>query len=318
MPDARNRNTSIETYFSRALARVVGGPITRSGVEAVIDAIAARKPKLAIGLGSVASDDVDYTAIYLACRSVGARLVYWLHDDPYEFDFNWKVVDRSDWIFTTDLASIPFYASSRVSHLPLAADRDFHVRHELLPTARRPFDAFFCGVAFPNRTKIIERLRGLLEKRRTEVLGDGWPPELSFCSNIRITQEQIREKYGQSKVVLNIGRQFNLANLRFEIVPSTPGPRTFEAAAAGCVQAVFLEGLEIFDYYKQGEEILHFSSVTDFARILERSQDAPDEMDAIARRARDRTVASHTYDHRAEQLISVLKYQGLLNQPAFV
>lgn len=259
-------------------------------------------------------DDIDYTAIARAARSVHAVLVYWLHDDPYEFDFNWKIEGRCDWIFTTDRASVDFYRSTNVSHLPLAADFDRHF-HKFVPLRDRVTDVFFCGVAYPNRRSIVSKLRDVLEGCRTAITGDGWDEKLSFCRNERIAPDALIEAYAAARIVLNIGRQFNIANRQFELVPSTPGPRTFEAAAAGCLQAVFIESCEIFDYFAHEIEILTFNTVGELSEIVERVRQDPDSLDCVALAAQERVRADHTFDRRAQTLLNMLHKEGLFSCP---
>jgi spore maturation protein CgeB len=288
--------------------------IYRSSIQTTLDAVLELKPSLVLGIGSIAMDDVDYAAIARAAGSVGSTLVYWLHDDPYEFDFNWKIQGQCDWIFTTDLASVDYYQSARVSHLPLAADQDRHFR-QFVPLRCRTTDIFFCGVAYPNRRAIISKIRNVLGSCQTLITGDGWDERLSFCRNERLASDALIEAYTSARIVLNIGRDFNIANRAFEIIASTPGPRTFEAAAAGCIQAVFMDSCQILDYFEHQTEIFSFSTVSEFSAIVDRVRQDPDGMDSVAIAAQNRVRAAHTFDHRAQTLLSVINREGLFNFP---
>lgn len=307
MPDHKNSTKSLEVSFSAALNRVARPAIIhRSPIETALDAILELKPRLVLGIGSVTLDDIDYAAITRATRSIGGKLVYWLFDDPYELDFNWKIDGRCDWIFTTDRASVDFHLSEGVSHLPLAADRDLHFR-DFVPISDRSTDVFFCGIAYPNRRAIVSKIRDVLSSNNTVICGDGWDTRLSFCRNERLPPEALIEAYTSARIVLNLGRNFNIANRNFEIMASTPGPRTFEAAAAGCLQVVFMDSCEILDYFDRETEILTFSTVSEFAEIVDRVKKDPDGMNRIALAARERVLISHTFDHRARRLLDVLE-----------
>ena len=311
-PLSKNLNPQIEESFVSAFRRIAPAWRThRCSVGNARDSILTTKPRLIVGVGSVAFDSVDYSAIWRAAKQVGAVLVYWMLDDPYEIDFKWKIEGKCDWIFTTDRASVDYYKSAEVSHLPLAADIITHFR-ELAPLPTRLTDVFFCGYAYPNRLAIINGLRELLEVRNTVIRGDGWNERLGFCKNERIDTRKIAEHYSSSKLVINLGREFNIANSRYHISPSTPGPRTFEAAAAGCVQAYFLDTTEIFDYFDKDEEIKVFSSVTEFSRIMDDICSAPEHFEKVAAAAQTRTKKFHTYDNRAKQLLAVLRGNGLI------
>jgi spore maturation protein CgeB len=313
LPDHLNSNRLIEESLTSALNRLEpGARIVRPSIEVVSDAILETRPLLVIGIGSIAFDSIDYAIIRRAATRVGARLVYWLLEDPYEFDFNWKIQQLCDWIFTTDRASIDYYDNESVSHLPLAADV---VRHfvETGSYNDRLVDVFFCGAAFPNRRSIISRLRHTLDKCNTMIRGVNWDDRLTFCKNDRIDPRRMAQYYASSKIALNIGRQLDIANARYEIVASTPGPRTFEAAAAGCVQAYFLDSSEIFEYYENKREIRVFNSVSEFDKLVEEMRDDPASFERISLAAQERTRASHTYDHRVKSMFAVLNKELQFN-----
>lgn len=311
MPDRLNSNKQIEAHVASAAARVlVGFRVISVGAALAEQAILELRPVFALGVGGVALDQVDLTAIARAARHVGASLAYWLHDDPYEFDFGWKLRGRCDWVFNTDRASIDLAGTDRTSHLPLAADRDLHIR-PLVPFGSRTTDVFFCGYAYPNRRAIIERLRDALSGYQTDICGAEWDESIAFCRNVRLAPDELIEAYTRSRLVLNIGRHFNIANRRFDIVASTPGPRTFEAAAAGCVQVAFLENCEMFDYFGVDREIVAFNSGGELRALLERLRTEPEVFEAIAAAAQARVLAEHTYDHRIETLVSTLETNGI-------
>jgi spore maturation protein CgeB len=103
---------------------------------------------------------------------------------------------------------------------------------------------------------------------------------------------------------LNVGRRFNLANRRYEIDSTTPGPRTFEAAMAGTVQSLYVEGLEIADYFDIGDEIILFDSPSELSAQIEALRAAPAERERLALRSQDRALRDHTYGNRAKELLS--------------
>lgn len=305
-PDEVNSNASIEAWVMRAAKRrLPSWRIVRADARRALAAIEATRPTLAIGVGGLAPDALDFSAMRRATRTAGAALAYWVLEDPYEFDFSWKISGLCDWIFTTDQGCVDHYDSPNVSHLPLAASLDDHFR-PLRPFTERSIDAFFCGVAYPNRAEIAHRLRNVLGRHKAEFRGTCWDEALPFCRNVRMTPGELSDAYASARIVLNLGRTHDIANRRYEIVASTPGPRTFEAAAAGCVQAAFTDMIGAIDYYDLGAELLMFGSVSEFASILERACDDPSAFDKIAAAAQVRTRENHTYDHRVATLLSTL------------
>jgi spore maturation protein CgeB len=317
LPAKLNTNGLIARHVANATRRVLPRlEVIESSVTAAAALIDARRPMLAIGIGSAAMGSVSFEEIAYAAKRVNAPLVYWLHDDPYEFDYSWRLNGLADWIFTNDKTSLFHYGTEFVSHLPLAASLDDHFR-SFIPIALRPINIFFCGYAYPNRNMVVYRLRHLLRQWSALILGDGWDPSLEFCVNRRLTAEEISEHYSISKLTLNIGRVFNIANQQYEIVPSTPGPRTFEAAAAGALQCCFVDSTEIFEYFEEEKEILTFSSVQDLSTIITQIIAHPDKFSAIASASQQRVRRDHTYDRRVETILSVLKTQTIADLDAF-
>jgi len=94
-----------------------------------------------------------------------------------------------------------------------------------------------------------------------------------------------------------------LANDRYKLDPSTPGPRTFEAAMAGSAQIYFVESLEVEEYYADGKEILLVDDVKDLKQILVNYLDAPQDILAIGKAAQARTLQQHTYKHRVSHIL---------------
>jgi spore maturation protein CgeB len=309
-----NMNPDIPRYVVSALRRVLGPEIhviEASSADAR-DMITSMRPGLALGIGSAARGETDFAGVWRASRRSGTALAYWLHDEPYEFDFAWRVQERCDWLFVNDRASTDYYRQQAVAHLPLAASLDHHFR-ALTPLAERRVDVFFCGYGYGNRCELLGRLQRSLAAVKTQVFGAAWPTELAFCHNRRLSGAEITAGYGDARITLNIGRHHNLANRRLEIVASTPGPRTFEGAAAGALQVMFLEGLEVSDSYRLGHEILAFNNVGEFEAILDDVLARPGYYDRVVEAAQDRTRRHHTYDARVSSLLATLTAANLIS-----
>lgn len=306
----KDTNSAINTSIFEAMCRVCPNDrVVRVSSSTIVDAIEDHRPRLVVGLGSIVHDHLNYAAIYRAAKTVGATLAYWLFDEPYERDFDWKLGGRADWIFTVDRNSSWFWETDRVVHLPLAADPNRH-RRDFVPLAEREIDLFFCGVAYPNRRDLVAKLRHTLSRHDSVIRGDGWDENLKFCRNQRIPNAEMPDYFARSRIVLNIGRQFNIANRLAELVPSTPGPRTFEAAAAGVVQMTFIETMEIFDLFEPGREVIGFNSVDEFDALVDGILADPAAYDAVALAAQVRVLNEHTYDHRCRSLIDALSSAG--------
>lgn len=305
-PDILNSNSYINQYAAAGFREAAPErSVSVEPFDQLEDAIRRTKPELLLLLASCLPAEAHYGRIRHACDKAGVRLAFWLLDDPYEFDAGIKAASVADVIFVSDRwASWHYIAPCPVHHLPLAASPEVHLR----PVHRRGGpDVFFCGVAFDNRTRLLNDLKPALMRAETVVLGAGWDTNaLPFARNLRIGNDTMASCYNGARLVINVGRRLNLANRTLNLAPATPGPRTFEAAMAGAAQAYFVDGLEIEDYFEAGREVLLFDTATDFERILEQVQDEPEHSLDIGRAAQQRCLAEHTYTHRARRILDVV------------
>jgi len=306
-PDVTNRNTTLRSYVIEGFVQLLGvDNVRQTPLDYAPEIVKEYKPNFVLCFGSCMPDTVNYSELVNACHGSGSKLVFWLHDDPYEFDYNYKVIDIADFIFTNDRWSMIHYNHDKTFHLPLAASKNTHFR----PLNRKKeVDIFFCGVAFPNRIRLVNDLQSVMDKYNSRIFGDGWlENSMQFPKNIRLDNSELPDHYSKSLITLNMGRDFHYANDRYKLDPSTPGPRTFEAAMAGTVQLYFVESLEIEDYYQPGTEILLFNSVAEFGRIVEDLMSDNKKCLEIASAAQSRTIECHTYYHRAKSMMQIINH----------
>ncbi len=113
--------------------------------------------------------------------------------------------------------------------------------------------------------------------------------------------------YAGARFTLNVTRQAMVA------AGWSPSVRLFEAAAAGVpIISDDWPGLEQF--FRHGEEILIAQTTDDVVRWLSRSTEARRRL--IAEAARNRVLAEHTADRRAEQLERYLVEAGAKSRSA--
>jgi spore maturation protein CgeB len=305
-PDNENRNVTLRTYVAEGFQQLLGSKnVCEVSLEQAPQFAWRHKPNLVLCFGSCMPDDASYMELRQFCDATGALLAFWLHDDPYEFDFAYRAVAVADVVFSNDKWASLHYNHPRVHHMPLAASRSAHWRP---PTSSKDFEIFFCGVAFPNRIRLVSDLKAVLSKHRTSILGDQWPTgQLPFARNRRLRNDQLSTHYSRSLVTLNMGRDFHYANDRFKLEPSTPGPRTFEAAMAGTTQLYFVESLEIEEYYAPQREIVLYDSVAEFERIVAMLIQDRATCFAIAMAAQERTLSDHTYRNRAQAIMDAVR-----------
>jgi spore maturation protein CgeB len=306
-PDRVNRNAGLRGLVAEGFAEFLGDHrVLNVPPEAAGPRIKISRPRLVLVFGSCLPDQCEFSGLRRACDDAGCPLAFWLHDDPYEFDAAAKVVRIADHIFTNDRWAAEHYHRENVWHLPLAASARAHTaRLGAKPSTQR--DVFFCGVAYPGRLRMLKDLSAVLDRAHTEVFGEGWDTDvLRFCKNDRLQPEQLPEYYASSAIVLNLGRDFYYANRKYQLAPSTPGPRTFEAAMAGACQFFFVDSLEILDYFNADKEIVLFNDPTEFEARLKELLNDVERRKQIGNAARTRCLREHTYTARARQILERL------------
>ena len=143
---------------------------------------------------------------------------------------------------------------------------------------------------------LIEPARRLAHGRFV-VAGPQYPPEVAWPDNVERIEHLAPDRhprfYAQQRFALNLTRAAMVE------AGWSPSVRLFEAAACGVpVISDWWEGLG--EFFEPGAEIVVAESSDD---VVEALQDIPaDDAHAIGAAARDRVLAEHTPEQRAEQL----------------
>lgn len=284
--------------------------VTAVHISGAAASIAHLKPTIVFAIGSYLPESTYFGEVCREAKKIGAITVFWATEDPYEQDANYRIADDFDVIFSCDRWGHNFYLRNQVYHLPLAASRKLHYA-PLTGEAERTIDVLFCGVAFTSRKDIVRTLMPTLRQLNVRIIGPGWGEFGIGFSDARIEKNQLVELYQRSKIVLNLGRSLHFENKRFMISPSTPGPRTFEAAAAGAFQIFHEDTYELRRYYHE-KEIPSFSNKRDFDGLIKDYLEQPEKRAQATRGAQERTLNEHTYGHRVRNVVDILQQQGFM------
>lgn len=128
-----------------------------------------------------------------------------------------------------------------------------------------------------------------------------YPPETVALPNVRLHPHVAPPDhpafYGSSRLTLNVTRAAMAA------LGHCPSGRLFEAAACGVpIVTDAWEGLSAF--FEPDREILVVRETSDVEAAVALS---PEQLAAIAGRARERTLAAHTARHRAIELVELIE-----------
>jgi spore maturation protein CgeB len=176
-------------------------------------------------------------------------------------------------------------------------------RHRAVPSEAR-FEAAlsYLGTYAADRQPALQQLFIEVAQRRPDLRfligGSGYPEAFPWSRNIwfahHVTPAEHPAFFCSSRLTLNVTRR-DMADFGW-----CPSGRLFEAAACGAaVISDRWEGLDAF--FEPGREILVADDTEDVLAALSRT-----DIPHIAEAARRRTLAEHTSDHRASELLRML------------
>ncbi|MGJ6980387.1 CgeB family protein [Aestuariimicrobium soli] len=234
-------------------------------------------------------------------RTLGARPAMWLYDelrrthhDPSTIG-SWAAIAT----YSADDAADLRRAGVPAEHVPLAFDPT------LTPDPSRVtgVPAFtFIGARYGRREEYLRAL-----------MAAGMPVR-AFGRDWSSHPVDLARTFRASPVGLPWGRDLPLADA-YRVMAGSVATlnvhgdqdgftmRTFEAAGVGAVQLV--DRPDVADLYEPGSEVLVFTDPDELARLARDVLASSDRMAALREAARRRTLAEHTFGHRARRLASL-------------
>ena len=193
--------------------------------------------------------------------------------------------------------------------VPLYGWVDPAIHHPVPPQPHYAGLISYLGTYAADRQAALEALFLAPARRRPQsrfvIGGAQYPRDFPWSDNIFFVRHlppvEHAAFYCSSALTLNITRA---AMARMGWCPSG---RLFEAASCGVpVLSDWWDGLDAF--FEPGREILIAHGTDDALAALDRS---PEELRAIARRARERMLAEHTASHRARAMLAAFADAGV-------
>jgi spore maturation protein CgeB len=188
---------------------------------------------------------------------------------------------------------------------PLYGHVDPQVHRPVTPKEHYRSDLSYLGTYSADRQDAVTAL--MIEpacrspQRRFLIGGAQYPQDFPWCPNLffvrHLPPSEHPAFFSSSRLTLNVTRRA-MADLGW-----CPSGRLFEAAACGtAIVSDVWQGLESF--FTPGHEIFAAESTDDVMAVLALSDN---EVQRVATAARDRTLAEHTSEHRARDLIALLE-----------
>lgn len=251
-------------------------------------------------------------------RQSGVKSAVWMTEDPYYMDWTAPLIAYFDYIFTIDQAALEHYRTlghPHVYHLPLGTDP---VLFSPSPVSGE-FTSDLClvGVPYSNRIEVIEWLLAGT-RYHIQLVGRGWSryvqqwnPE--FRDKIGLVNAWVRPEtaanyYNGAKIVLNIHRLHdekynrNRAGVRAVSINN----RTFDAAACAAFQLTD-DKPGLSGHFAAGQEIVSYRDKNDLLQKLHFYIAHEEERRLIADAARQRVLTAHTFEHRIQQLLTIIQ-----------
>jgi spore maturation protein CgeB len=246
-------------------------------------------------------------------RSLGAKTVLWLVEDPYEIDLHrGEMVDSYDVVFTNERQAVTEYQHPRAYYLPWCCNPEVHRR--LSVTKQYQSDLCFVGMGFPNRLLIINALAPLLKRLNVKLIGEWnrWgevhPDLRKFVLPVVNNFYEVQKYFNGAKINLNIHRdpvEPPSGNSK-GVGATSPNDRAFALAGCGAFQIVDSTRPDLLKCFEDEKEIIRFSNPDDLAKKIEYYLARPGLRGKIGDAAQKRAYGEHTYKHRFVEMFGKL------------
>lgn len=231
-------------------------------------------------------------------RTLGCQMILWELNNSFYRGHEAECLPLYDHVFVLDSYMIPVLrvaGAQNVHHLSACADPKEHFPMDLSPSDQLRYGADICfiGSAYAERTKLLSQLVDY----NLRVYGAGWEsvdPALAHCVWREPVLDSTKVKiFSASRMSINLHGSHMINGENF---------RVFEVAACRRVSFSAYKS-DLVQLLEPGSEVILFEDVGDLRAKIDYYLAHPDELEAIGSAARQRVLAEHTYDHRAQTIM---------------
>lgn len=240
--------------------------------------------------------------------------VLWLTEDPYYIDRSLEKIPYFDFIFTIDAGALEYYKKvgfRNIYFLPLATNPAIY--HDISPLKYRQYcDLCMVGYPYPERVKLIKLL--LKETNFTiSLVGGSWDQQIPANQQITFYKKwthprDVANFYSNCTIVLNTYRPYNESSNQnsHNVKNRSINNRTFEIASCRAFQ-ISEQIDDLSNFFDVDKEIVTFEGEDDFLNKV--NQYLQDEVarKRISDAAYEMVIRHHTFLHRIEEILNIIK-----------
>lgn len=251
----------------------------------IILCVDTEKPDLIFFLPN--KDQVRFETLE-SIRRLKVPILSWFCDDAWRFDdytTNW--LSYLDYAVTTDPYSIIKYMGNGFDNVILlnwGANPEHYIHLE----CEKIYDVSFVGQAHGDRKEIIQKLKDANIK--VHAFGKGFTDRVEFDEMIKI--------FNQSKINLNFASCSSGGRTQAKA-------RDFEIACTG--NFLLTQRNELLDDYFNTNEIAQWDDVDHLIGYIKFWLKQGELREIMAKKARERVLKEHTYQHRFEKIFNLIK-----------
>lgn len=275
--------------------------------ETIMVKVSEFQPDLVFAL---AQAPLDLTLVRFI-KQQGIKVAYWFVEDYRVFTYWQELAPEVDTFFV--IQEEPFYAEleklgvAHYAYLPLATDPEIFRPVDLTTDEKKELgsDLSFIGAGYVNRQQVFQCLTDLDFK----IWGTNWDLTSSLAplvqrQSTRIAPEECVKIFNASRINLNL----HSSPFHRGINPQGDylNPRVFDLAASRAFQLVDWRS-HLPKFFQSGEEIVTFRNLEELRQQIPYYLAHPEERQAIARRAQERVLREHTFEHRMTEALQMIQ-----------
>jgi len=242
-----------------------------------------------------------------AMKTMGIVMVLWTIDAPGSSGLPYDTAPLYDLVVCGGTEAVELLKTAGISRaywLPFGCPSAIGQSPTLNDRERLAYDCDVCfvGSYYPNRAQVFEELADF----NLLICGPGWgqlserSPLAAAAKDQQVSPAEWKKIYAASKIVLAVHYQDGRSPCY------QASPRVFEAMACGAFLLCDTQR-DVVTLFKDGEHLVLFEDVYDLRRKIIHYLAHPLERLRIAEQGRRETMKSHTYLHRVEQMLAMVR-----------